>query len=65
MAGRVDHGFAVEELGQICKKTPTRIHTSDQEMVPRACAGDVQEMPLGSIDVLKVGAIGDRADAGL
>jgi hypothetical protein len=39
---------------QIIKKLRRRFNTRDEQMIPGACAGHVEQVPLGVIDLLQV-----------
>ncbi len=53
---------ALIALKKIVQKFRDRIDAGYQQMVPGARAGDVKQVALGVIDLLKVGIVGDALD---
>ena len=49
-------------LQEIVQKFGNRIDAGYQQMVTGARAGDVKQMPLGIVDVLDVGTVGNALD---
>ena len=56
---RRDYGRAPE----IVQELRRRLDARDQQVVARAGAGDVEQVPLGVVDLLQVGVVADGLDA--
>ena len=55
-------GRTVLSALKVFKKFRSRVDAGHHQMVPSSRAGDVQQMPLGAVHLVKVGLVGDRLD---
>jgi hypothetical protein len=58
-------GATLIALREVVQKFGYRVDSGNQQMIPSAGAGNVEQMPLCLVDFLQIGVIADRLDARL